>query len=121
MNLIPWKSRTQVQTGGRASPFDALESFRWEVDRMFDRWMRDPWSLGDEPFAAAQTVALPIDVTETDGEVLVRADVPGVEPKDLEITLTGDVLTLSGSKKEERQEGSEGHYVSERRFGAFRR
>ena len=62
-----------------------------------------------------------LDVSETDDEVQVRAEVPGIEPKDLDISLAGDVLTLSGEKVDEHRSEKESRYYSERHFGSFRR
>ncbi len=62
-----------------------------------------------------------MDVIETDTDVVVKAEVPGLEAKDLDITLRGKVLTIKGEKKEEREEKEESRHVSERLFGSFSR
>lgn len=60
-----------------------------------------------------------IDVKEYDGAVHVIAEVPGIEENDLNITLSDNMLTISGKKKDERKENKEGFIISERFFGSF--
>lgn len=109
MNLIPWRAKSRQ--------LDAPRGMDRDFDTMIERFFSDPWGevLGGESFAA------PMDVSESDDEVIVRAELPGVDPEHLEITLTGDVLTFSGEKKEEHEEEKGGMIRRERRFGSFRR
>lgn len=106
-SLTPWK-----RDGSRS-----VSRMRSDWDRLFDHVLDDVWGPGGQ--AAERSV--PLELTETTDEIRVRAEVPGVDPKDLDISVTGDVLTLSGEKREEHesQEGSS-HYT-ERRYGSFRR
>lgn len=62
-----------------------------------------------------------VDVRETDGEVRVSAELPGIDEKEVEISVDGDVLTIKGEKKEEKEEKGEEYYRLERTYGAFRR
>ena len=62
-----------------------------------------------------------LDLRENDEQIVVRVEVPGVLPDDLEINVNGKVLTISGEKKDERAEEQGGHRYSERRFGSFKR
>jgi len=64
---------------------------------------------------------LSLDVAETDSEVIVTTEVPGVDAKDIEITLTGDVLTIRGEKKEEKEEKKKNYRRMERWYGSFGR
>ena len=61
------------------------------------------------------------DISEADDHFVVKADLPGIDPKNLEISLTGNVLTIMGEKKEEREEKNERYYTLERQFGSFTR
>ena len=106
LNLIPWKSLPRVE-----EPRVPLAAFRRDMDRLFGRF----W--GDAEGFFADSVRM--EVFETDDEIQVRAEVPGIDPKDLNIQLVGDVLVLSGEKKEEEQRGARTY--SERSYGAFRR
>src|SRR5262245_22706536 len=62
-----------------------------------------------------------VDILDGEREVTVRAEVPGIDPKDLEVTVSGDVLTISGQKSEQKEERGKAYFRSERRYGAFRR
>ena len=64
-----------------------------------------------------------VDVIDKEKEVEVRAELPGMDEKDIDVRLSGDTLTIQGEKKEEREEREEGgsYYVSERRYGSFQR
>ncbi len=124
-NLIPW--RDKEREGLRAdngSIESALTHFHSEFDRLFERFFGEPiwgesrWLPEARPWADW----LPsLDVSETENVITVRAEVPGVDPKGLDISVSGDLLVLSGEKRHETEEKREGYYHSERRFGSFRR
>jgi HSP20 family protein len=60
-------------------------------------------------------------VSETDSEITVRAETPGIAAKDLDISVTNHSLTIAGTKDEQKEEKGEDYYQCERRFGSFRR
>jgi HSP20 family protein len=60
-------------------------------------------------------------VEETDKEVRVRAEIPGVKPDDLEISISGNALVISGEKKESQEKREKGYFYQERRYGSFYR
>ena len=62
-----------------------------------------------------------LDVSETEKELIVKAEVPGMEKKDIDISLSDGVLTIKGEKRQHRQEQSEHYYTAERRYGSFSR
>ena len=110
--LIPWK-RGDVQRSSTA-PFSQMRS---DWDRLFDRLLDDVWA----PAAGAPSGGLPLDVIETDNELVLQLEVPGVDPQNLDVSLSGDVLTISGHKVEERIEERSRHHLAERRYGSFQR
>jgi len=61
----------------------------------------------------------PIDITENEKEFIIEVEVPGVEPKDLQVSISDGILTLKGEKK--REKGEENYYCSERVYGSFSR
>lgn len=61
------------------------------------------------------------DISEADDHFIVRADLPGIDAKNLDISLSGNVLTIRGEKKDERTEEKENYYYCERKFGSFSR
>lgn len=62
-----------------------------------------------------------VNVKETEEALEVTAEVPGLKPEEIEVSLIGDVLTLKGEKKEEREETKGDYHLVERRFGSFQR
>jgi HSP20 family protein len=80
--------------------------------------------LFDDFLPGAQTAAgfdPDIDVTETDNELRITADLPGVMEKDIDVSLEDDLLTIRGERRAERKEEKENYRFSERSFGAFQR
>ena len=94
-----------------------------EMNRMFDDafggLMRRPG--GQQRVQQIAEWAPAIDVTTKDGDLLVRAELPGVKQEDVDITLQNNVLTISGERKAEQEEERGGYYVRERRHGSFSR
>ena len=84
--------------------------------RDFDRIVRRAFGTG---FGPAST-ALPMDTVRRDGELVLRFDVPGVDPEKIDVTVDRGVLTVSATREETRTEG-ESPVVRERLFGSFRR
>lgn len=97
-----------------------LLRMRDEMERMFDRFIRDPFELVWHP-ENGKTWFPALDVIDNETEVVVKAEVPGLEPKDVNVALSGNTLTISGHKDESSEEKGENFYMSERSFGAFRR
>lgn len=98
---------TRWHRGGlEPDPFAALESFRRRMDRLFEDFNRGFGWQGTEPLA--EVSAWPrVDVHDTDEAVVVRADLPGVEQKDLEVTLSEESVTLRGKRQVETPAGYE--------------
>ncbi len=112
-SLVPRRS-SQPQTAAHEDFYDPFMAFRREINRMFD----DFFDFGRHPDAGAGLTPA-IDVEETDKEVVVTAELPGVTEKDIHVDLTGDVLTIKGEKKMERE--SDDGRRKERRYGSFER
>ena len=87
------------------------------LDRDFDRIVRRAFSNGA---SRAFTSAMPMDTLRRDGEVVLRFDVPGVAPENIDVTVDHRVLTVSATREETRTEG-ESPVVRERLFGSFTR
>lgn len=114
MALIPWRGK------GRDGALAPLADLRHEIDRMFDAFTRDPWGSLSELGMGRQLFPA-IDIAENDQEVIVRAEVPGVDANDLDVTVTGNRLTLTGEKKESTERKDKDFYQSETRYGSFSR
>jgi HSP20 family protein len=101
-----------TRRGQAISPFDALWDMRREIDRMFS----------GSTELATQAWAMPAEVVETDNEIRFVVEAPGLRPEDLDVTVENNVLTVSGEKKVEHDEGEKGEYhLYERRYGRFER
>jgi len=74
-----------------------------------------------EPFRGLTGWSPAIDLAETDEAIVVKAELPGLEPKDVDLELTGDVLTIRGEKKEEKEEKARSYHRVERSYGSFER
>ena len=119
-SLIPWREKSQVPTQ-RDDFLDPFVAFRREMDRMFDNFFNGLGARALRPSTAWQGVLPTIDVAETDKEMVITAEIPGLNDKDFEVTLAGDVLTIKGEKKAEQEEKDGNAYYAERRYGAFSR
>ncbi len=116
-NTAPLARRSENLPDYRRS--DPFVAFRQEMDRLFDSFFAPTRfgaaGFGGFPFNPA------VDLTENEKEVRLRAELPGVDEKDVEIRLDGDVLTIRGEKREERADDSDRRRVIERSYGAFER
>lgn len=127
MNLIKRKNTGPTNGGELARPSSMLE-FRNEIDELFNRFFQEPWSfggrLGSLGLLAPEGEGIlhpAIDVSETDGNILVRADIPGVEPEKIDVSVTENAVTISGEKEETLETQDENVFRAERRFGSFQR
>ena len=112
-NLIPFQTKDARGTGGSLLPVTRLHWDLGDFDQVLGRFFGDAWGVGHD--------SVRLDIDETPDEIVVRAEIPGVDPKDVEIELQGEVLTIAGEKKHAATQTPTGTSYSERSFGAFRR
>jgi HSP20 family protein len=105
---------------GGSDPFLTLHR---EMNRLFDDVLRGgPVSSGGQGGSQGGVLLAPhMDVSETDKELRLQAELPGVSESDIDVSLNEDVLTIRAEKKQERKEEREGMHFSERAFGTFQR
>jgi HSP20 family protein len=97
------------------TPWSGLSTMKKEMDRMLDRF----WE-GDFPLLPAMGEWAPaLDVSETKDAVMIKAEVPGMDPTDIHLSLHDQMLTLKGEKRQEKEEKEEHFYRIERMYGAF--
>ena len=117
-DLIPWgrqeSNAPALYRDEERSPFLSL---RREMDRLFDDFFRSP-VLGSR-FGGAAMAWPSLEVSDTDNEVRITAELPGMSDKDVELTVQDGVLTLRGEKKSEQEDKDRGW--SERFYGRFER
>jgi HSP20 family protein len=94
-----------------------MDVLRHEMDRAFDRIFEPRW----EEFETAGQWAPKVDVSETKDAVVVKAEIPGVEQKDIHVSLQDQVLTIKGEKRQEKEEKDEKYHRVERSWGSFTR
>lgn len=111
----------------RAAPAHALSTFD-EMDRLFDSFMRHgwmrPWRFEWPSFpdmAALESKMPKVDVVDRENEIVVRAEVPGVEKKDLDVSVGDNTVTIKGSTRHEEKEEKGDYYRHEISSGSFSR
>ena len=123
-SLIPWKKKTPTVNINRelGHPFEMLHQ---QMNHLFDDFFQDfegaQWPELWPRDRRGWEVSPKFDVSETNEEVCVTAELPGVDEKDVEVILDDNVLTVKGEKKEEREEKNRNSYMSERVYGQFQR
>lgn len=111
--LSPYRS------GGFGDPFVSLHR---EMNRLFDDIFRGSLAAPQgEQYGPGGMLTPHIDVSETDKEVRICAELPGVKEDDVDVTLNDDVLTIRGEKKFERKDEKENYHFMERSYGSFQR
>ena len=123
--LIPWR-RERTELAAQREEDNPFLSLHRSMNELFDDFFKDfegafrgsPWTALTR---SAGTATPRVDVSETDEEVTVTADLPGLEEKDIAVTLDNDVLTIRGSRKEEREEKKKNYHLMERSYGEVQR
>ena len=104
--LIPWRESKEV------------DHFKNEMDRLFDRFFDwRPTLFGSEDSRWVPSV----DISETPKAVIIKAEVPGMDPKDIQVSISNNILTIQGEKRHEKEEEDENLHRVERSYGSFYR
>jgi HSP20 family protein len=104
----------------RIDPFSAM---RAEMDRVFDSFLGNRWGGLPTLFKDSGTaLAAPsVDIRENDKEIVVEAELPGMEEKDVQLSLRDGILSIKGEKRSEREEKKDDYHLTERSYGSFQR
>lgn len=129
MSNKPTQVEVKQGAGGQpAAVQHPLRSLRDQIDRLmdeFDRGLFPSRWLEMTPFSKLTSdirgLIPAVDMVEEEKAYRVTAELPGMSDKDIEVTKDGDLLTIKGEKKEEREEKEKGYFLSERHFGAVER
>ena len=105
MELMPWR------------PLGVLGSARNELDSLWNRFLRETPSTG----TFTEEWLPSVDISETTKDFIIKAELPGLDAKDVMVSLSGDLLTIKGEKKREEEEKDEHHHFVERYSGTFQR
>ena len=106
MTMIPWE------------PFPELMSLRRAMDKLFEESFVRPSRLVS---LTGEVSAVPIDMYQTANEVVVKTALPGVKPEEVDITISGDTLSIKDETKVEEQVKREEYFCQECRYGSFSR
>ncbi len=113
-----------------ARPGEFFGSLREEIERVFEDFDRGLWRypfgrrMALEPFGRRRepmAVTPSVDIVEKEDSFELTADLPGMEEKNIELKLSGDILTIKGEREEEKEEKKQDFYLCERHFGSFER
>jgi HSP20 family protein len=118
-DLIPW-ARKDDSGELRSDGDNPLVSFQRDMNRAFESF----WNRAERPFGALTGLGEGTprsDVVETNSGIEVTVELPGLEEKDIEVSITDEALTVKGEKKIEKKEEKKGYYVSERSYGSVYR
>ena len=99
------------------APWRGMETLRQEMERVFDRFFEPRW----DELEAVGAWAPKLDFSETKDAFVVKAEVPGVEQKDISVSIQDQMLTIKGEKHKEKEEKDEKYHRVERSWGAFAR
>ena len=106
--LTPWR------------PARALTTLRAEFDDLFSRFFGTEGGESRNPVSSGLFVPA-LDTEVRDGKLVVTADLPGIDPKSVDVSVSGDRLTIQGERKAEREETEAGRFYREVRYGRFER
>jgi HSP20 family protein len=121
-DLIPWKSARGAPPAAR-NEHDPVAALHNDVNRAFGDFLR----LVNVPLAgwpalfAEGGAGVQVDVVETDKELKVSAELPGIDEKDIDVRVSDGMLVISGEKKADREVGQNGYILQERSFGRIER
>ena len=104
---------------------DVWHSFRGEMDRLFDRFgfpsLRRMFDI-EPAWRSSFSFSMPaIDMSEDEKAYKISAELPGIDAKDIDVSLSGDMLVLKGEKRQEKEEKDKNYHFSERAYGSFQR
>jgi len=100
----------------RWDPFREVLSLRDAINRLFEESWVSPTSI-----VTRTTVGMPVDIEERDNEYVIKASLPGFKPEDVNVSVTGDTVTISAEQKGEEERKGANYLVRERRFGSVSR
>ena len=129
MTNVPVRTEKGLTSIG-ATNVPSWDKFRDEMERLFDRFstafefpsLKPIHELGNFwPTSIAGMTGMAVDVSEDDKYYKIAAELPGLDEKDIEVTVSDDSITLKGVKSEEKEEKGKNRFYSERTYGEFRR
>ena len=105
----------------RYEPWGLLRRFNEDVNQLFSESRNLPVGEDDRSSIVTSNWSPAVDIKEEDERFVLKADIPGVDPKDIDVTMADGVLTIKGERKHESEEEAEGYKRVERSYGSFYR
>lgn len=122
-DLVPKFRNGRSNIAVRRNEWDPFRDFQREMNRLFDDFIGDfpvlsGWKGGGLPAGAFSPL---VDITETDKEVKIKAELPGMDEKDITVEMDDNAVTIYGEKREEKEEKGKKWHVREQSYGSFQR
>jgi HSP20 family protein len=121
--------KSEGQKAAAPTEWHPLEDLRREVDRLFEDFNRGGWLRPLRPHLSTETLsrngfewnAPAVDIVETDKAYEITAELPGIEARNVEVSVRNGNIVIKGEKQEEKEEKSKDYFLHERQFGSFER
>ena len=115
-DLIPWAQKDH-EPEGKSDDQNPIATLQRDMNRVFETFWNRAGHM-DWPWGGSDAKS---DVVDTGDMIEVSIELPGMEMKDIDVTVSDDMLTIKGEKKVERKEEKKGYYLSERSYGSIYR
>lgn len=122
-DLLPWKKSKETEVPVRHND-DALSDLHSRMNSLFDGFFDDFENASWLPSSMSESfsgLSPKLEVSETDEALEISAELPGLSPEDLDVSIDGNYLNIKGEKKEEKEDSKKNFHISERRYGSFTR
>lgn len=120
-NLIPWWGNKQVPVRREDKDFSDYATLYPDANRIFSNFFNSLSSFPVGSFENFDAFQPRVDVSETDKEVKLTAELPGMDENDIDVSVTRNAISIRGEKRREREENTNGYYKTERHYGSFHR
>jgi HSP20 family protein len=124
-SLMPWKwgkRNVPVRRDDSLPEYSNVFSLQHDMNRLFEDFFRPFDGSSFSPFSETSCMFQPrVDVIENEKDLRVSAELPGLDEKDLDVSILNDSLTIKGEKREEKEENAGGYHRIERHYGSFYR
>lgn len=117
-------AKTEAKSTSVSNQRHPFEELRREVDRLFEDFTRGSWLRPFRPSEVKDLFSMPapaVDIVENDKTFKLTAELPGLNEKQIDVSVKNGAIVIKGEKQEEKEENSEGYHLRERQFGSFER
>ena len=117
------KDIKKAEAAQTKAPIDPFTAMRAEMDQVFENFLGKGWpSLPNLMKSSDESLVVPsMDIRENGSEIVIEAELPGMEEKDIDVSLKNGMLTIKGEKRSEKEKKEDDYHLTERRYGSFQR